>query len=275
MKRRATALALAAAACLPGLACGGGGAGSSGPAAPAGGGHTPAALAVRLTRADATLRSALEAWRSADPALRVPPQAALAAAAKERGIVHLLAGDPGLARPVVAALPAGLAAAVRADLLAARDLRRLDGPPAKSSAVLHLVPPRPAGELLQDYRLAQRRFGVRWQVLAAVNMVESAFGRVVNRSSAGAQGPMQFLPATWRAYGLGGDVHAPRDAILGAANYLHRSGAPGDEHAALHTYNPSNLYVDAVLAYAGAMSRDPLAYPTYYTWEASLPATLG
>ena len=122
---------------------------------------------------------------------------------------------------------------------------------------------------------AERRFGVRWQVLAAVNLVESAFGRVVNRSSAGAQGPMQFLPATWREYGLGGNVHVPRDAILGAANYLHRSGAPADEHAALHAYNPSNLYVDAVLAYAGAMTRDPLAYLTYYTWEASLPSTLG
>ena len=230
---------------------------------------------MRLTRADERLRSALRAWRAADPALRAPPQAALAAAAKERSIVHRLAGAPGLARPVVVALPAGLAAAVRADLPAAHDLRRLDGPPSKTPGGPHLVPPRPAGELLRDYRQAERRFGVRWQVLAAVNMVESAFGRVVNRSSAGAQGPMQFLPATWRAYGLGGNVHAPRDAILGAANYLHRSGAPADEHAALHAYNPSNLYVDAVLAYAGAMSRDPLAYLTYYTWEASLPSTLG
>jgi hypothetical protein len=66
----------------------------------------------------------------------------------------------------------------------------------------------------------------------------------------------------------------PRDAVLGAANYLRRSGAAADEHAALHAYNPSNLYVDAVLAYANAMSRDPAAYLTYYAWEASLPATL-
>ena len=85
---------------------------------------------------------------------------------------------------------------------------------------------------------------------------------------------MQFLPSTWRAYGLGGNIHAPRDAILGAANYLHRSGAPGDDRRALFAYNHSDLYVAAVLAYAGEMRRDPLGFLTYYTWEASLPATL-
>ena len=68
---------------------------------------------------------------------------------------------------------------------------------------------------------------------------------------------MQFLPATWRAYGLGGDVHDPHDAILGAANYLHASGAPGNLRRALYAYNRSTLYVDAVLAYARVMARRP------------------
>ena len=67
-----------------------------------------------------------------------------------------------------------------------------------------------------------------WHVLAAVNYVESRFGRLRNESVSGARGPMQFMPATWRAYGLGGDVRDPRDAIMGAANYLHASGAPRD-----------------------------------------------
>ena len=100
---------------------------------------------------------------------------------------------------------------------------------------------------LADYLEAERRFGVAWQVLAAVNFVESAFGRLRNASTAGAQGPMQFLPSTWRAYGLGGDIDDPRDAILGAANYLHASGAPRDYRRALFAYNHSPAYVDAVL----------------------------
>ena len=236
--------------------------------------RTPVALAGRLAAADVAVRASLQSWRRMDPSLRSPPpRAALAAAATEREVVYQLAQHSTLARRTLAALPAHLAAAIGADVLAARDLRRLTGPP--SGGRLRLAPPRPAGELLADYVRAQRRFGTGWQLLAAVNLVESAFGRVVNRSSAGAQGPMQFLPATWRAYGLGGDIHSPRDAILGAANYLHQSGAPANDRRAVYAYNPSSLYVDAVLAYAHEMRRDPLAYLTYYTWEASLPAVLG
>jgi soluble lytic murein transglycosylase-like protein len=214
------------------------------------------------------LRTAIRSWE-----LRArPPREVLRAAAAERAIVHTLAGSPGLARETIAGLPRPLRARIRLDVRAAVDLSRLTGPP--SGGHLHLVLPLPASALLADYRRAEARFGVRWQVLAAVNLVESAFGRVVNRSSAGAQGPMQFLPATWRAYGLGGNVHDARDAILGAANYLHRSGAPADERRALFAYNRSTLYVNAVLAYARVMARDPLGFATYYAWEASLPSVL-
>jgi membrane-bound lytic murein transglycosylase B len=104
-------------------------------------------------------------------------------------------------------------------------------------------------------------------VLAAVNFVESAFGRMRNSSAAGAQGPKQFIPTTWEAYGMGGDVNDPRDAIMGAANYLHASGAPGDVPAALYAYNPSSLYVRAVLAYAGRIRRDARAFLSYYAWQ--------
>ena len=271
MRWAAPVAALAVAACAAGTGC-------SGSAAPAPSSRAttapavraPATLAHRLAAADARLRALLDAWRRSDPALRgAPSPATLAAAARERRLVFLLAHHPAQARRTLAALSGRLRAAVRADLTAAHDLRALTGPPPATP--LRLVPPAPAGRLLADYRRAQRRFGVRWQLLAAVNLVESAFGRVVNRSGAGARGPMQFLPSTWRAYGLGGDIDSPRDAILGAANYLHRSGAPADERRALHAYNPSRLYVDAVLAYANAMGRDRLAFLTYYAWEASLP----
>jgi soluble lytic murein transglycosylase-like protein len=112
-------------------------------------------------------------------------------------------------------------------------------------------------------------------VLASVNFVESAFGRVQSASAAGAQGPMQFLPATWEAYGLGGDVHDPRDAILGAANLLRASGAPDDLRSALFAYNHSTSYVDAILVYAGHMRRDVRAYYGYYSWQAFMRTPAG
>jgi membrane-bound lytic murein transglycosylase B len=76
---------------------------------------------------------------------------------------------------------------------------------------------------------------------------------------------MQFLPSTWRAYGLGGNVHDPHDAILGAANYLHASGAPRSYRRALFAYNRSALYVDAVLRYARQIARDRRSYFDYYS----------
>jgi membrane-bound lytic murein transglycosylase B len=121
--------------------------------------------------------------------------------------------------------------------------------------------------LLAHYREAQRRFGVQWNVLAAVNFVESKFGKLRSASAAGAQGPMQFMPATWRRYGLGGNVHDPHDAILGAANYLHASGAPRDPRRALHAYNPSTAYVDAVLRYARRIGSGGTMFYALYNWQ--------
>lgn len=271
---RLTPAIVVAAACLAAAACGSGSGGSA-PSPPEAASTAPVSRAARLTAIDARLRAALRAWGRADPGLMSPPpRAVLREAAAERAVVHELAPSPRLARSTIRALPPRLATTIRLDVAAASDLHRLAGPPTGRPVRLHLVAPPPAGELLADYRRAQARFGVRWQVLAAVNLIESAFGRVVNRSSAGAQGPMQFLPATWREYGLGGDVHDARDAILGAANYLHASGAPADERRALFAYNRSTLYVAAVLAYARQMTRDPLGFATYYAWEASLPSVL-
>ena len=121
---------------------------------------------------------------------------------------------------VVSRLPARLRADARDIVIARRSLVRLTPPTRLPLSAFRTGPALPADRLLAHYREAERRFGVPWHVLAAVNFVETAFGKVRSRSTAGAQGPMQFLPATWRAYGLGGDVHDPRDAILGAANLL-------------------------------------------------------
>jgi membrane-bound lytic murein transglycosylase B len=78
---------------------------------------------------------------------------------------------------------------------------------------------------------------------------------------------MQFMPDTWRRYGLGGNVHDAHDAILGAANYLHASGAPRNLRRALHAYNPSAAYVDAILRYSRRMRADTHEYLALYSWQ--------
>ena len=102
---------------------------------------------------------------------------------------------------------------------------------------------------------------VPWTYLAAINLVETRMGRIRGTSTAGARGPMQFIPATWAAYGAGGDVNDPGDAILGAARLLKANGAPGDMAGALWHYNQSASYVRAVSAYAQQHAGGGLGLP--------------
>lgn len=172
-----------------------------------------------------------------------------------------LSDDPALAAHVIRLLPSALARDITDDVLAQRELARLT-PPRPLSA-FRPGSAAPAAKLLRWYREAQRRSGIPWQLLAAVNFVESAFGRMRETSVAGAQGPMQFMPSTWASYGRG-DVHDPRAAILAAARFLRAAGAPGDERGALYRYNPSWAYVDAVRRYAGRIRRNPRAFRHFY-----------
>jgi membrane-bound lytic murein transglycosylase B len=111
---------------------------------------------------------------------------------------------------------------------------------------------------VQIYETAAKRygFGKDWYVLAAVGKVESDHGGNMGPSSAGAMGPMQFLPSTWKDYGLDGNgdglenIMDPEDAVPAAAAYLRRGGAPGDWEAALYSYNHSDVYVRKVLKVA-------------------------
>ena len=86
---------------------------------------------------------------------------------------------------------------------------------------------------------------------------------------------MQFLPATWAAYGEGGDINDPHDAIMAAARYLKRNGAPGDMANALWNYNHSDRYVRAVTLYAQQMEADPRAYLAYHAWQVYYIMTRG
>jgi hypothetical protein len=225
-----------------------------------------APLAQRLATSTRSLDAAVERWR-ATRTLRPPRQLRLWALHQQRLYLALGLARPRLGDAVLARLPRDLRAEARDVLAARRALVRLTPPTTLPPSAFRTGPAEPAGRLLAHYREAQRRFGVPWHVLAAVNFVETALGKVRSPSTAGAQGPMQFLPATWRAYGLGGDVHDARDAILGAANYLRASGAPRDLRRALYAYNHSSLYVDAVLAYARVMRRDVGAFYGFHAWQ--------
>src|SRR3546814_18632247 len=88
-------------------------------------------------------------------------------------------------------------------------------------------------------------------------------GRMLGRSAAGAQGPMQFMPATWAAYGGGGDINDTRDAIFGAARYLAANNGANDIDHALYRYNHSNRYVRGVKLYAEPIAEHPPAYRAF------------
>jgi membrane-bound lytic murein transglycosylase B len=250
------ALAVAAALALPGAAP------PPNAALPSG----ATAMAARLATTTESLHSAVADWR-ASGASRPPRELRLWALDQQR--IYLVLGRARLAagEAVVRRVPRELRANVRDVLVARRALMRLTPPTTRPLSSFRTGPAERADRLRRHYRDAQLRFGVPWHVLAAVNFVESAFGKVRSPSTAGAQGPMQFLPSTWRAYGLGGDVHNPHDAILGAANYLRASGASRNLRRALYAYNHSELYVDAVLAYARVMRRDVRAFYGFHAWQ--------
>jgi Transglycosylase SLT domain len=110
--------------------------------------------------------------------------------------------------------------------------------------------------LLPIYQRCGTQYGIPWEVLAAINRIETAFGTNLNVSSAGAVGWMQFLPSTWRAYGVDAnsdgskDPYNPVDAICAAARYLRAAGGGTDLRRALLAYNNADWYVDEVLLYA-------------------------
>jgi hypothetical protein len=136
-------------------------------------------------------------------------------------------------------------------------------------------PPTPADELLGYYREAESASGVSWTYLAAINLIETGFARIAGVSTAGAQGPMQFLPSTFAAYGEGGDILSPHDSIMAAGRYLAVNRFADDRDHALYRYNNSNQYVQAVNDYATVLAADPAAFAGYYRWDVYYNTTAG
>jgi soluble lytic murein transglycosylase-like protein len=133
--------------------------------------------------------------------------------------------------------------------------------------------------LLPIYQAASVQYGVPWQILAAINEVETNFGTDLAVSSAGAVGWMQFMPATWLQYGVDAvgagyaDPYNPVDAIFAAARYLHAAGASSNLRGAILAYNHSEAYVESVLLRARLFSSYPASVIATLTGltEGSLP----
>jgi murein DD-endopeptidase MepM/ murein hydrolase activator NlpD len=106
------------------------------------------------------------------------------------------------------------------------------------------------------WQQAGATYGIPWQVLAAINKVESNFGRNMGPSSAGAIGWMQFMPSTWQRWGMDADADgvsnpwSPQDAIFAAARYLAAAGGRTDLSRGIFAYNHAQWYVDEILGLA-------------------------
>lgn len=117
--------------------------------------------------------------------------------------------------------------------------------------------------LLPIYQAAGAAYGIPWQVLAAINEVETDYGRDLSLSSAGAEGWMQFLPAEWTQFGVDvnndgfEDPYNPADAIFAAARYLKDAGGDRDIRTAVFAYNHSQAYVNSVMLRARLLGGTP------------------
>lgn len=198
------------------------------------------------------------------------PEVLAAASHLQQLAYRVLARHRAWDKTVQSRLPKDLHRVVADNVEARRQLRSMHPTSrAELSDTLpawRIVKPAPKGALLRYYREAEREFGIPWEYLAAINLVETSMGRIRGTSVAGAQGPMQFMPPTWAAYGKG-DVHDPHDAILGAARYLKAMGFAEDRETALRRYNNHGAYVRAVSLLAGVMERRPRAFDGYYGWQ--------
>ena len=164
---------------------------------------------------------------------------------------------------------------MRANIAAGTALGGLTGTAPTGFPDWTIETPPSAATLRGYYDEAEKASGVSWAYLAAIHLVETRMGRIHGNSTAGAQGPMQFIQATWDRYGEGGDITDNHDAILAAGRYLSASNFATNIDRALFSYNNDDRYVAAIKDYAAVMLADPRAYDGYYQWQVFYATTDG
>ncbi|WP_179963611.1 lytic transglycosylase domain-containing protein [Mycobacterium marseillense] len=249
----------------------------------------PQASPTRVVPADAGTPGGAQPRLASDPvqladdlvaderALRDPgtPEPALTAAAhREQAAYRAIGRHPEWDATTRPRIPAELAEVYDRNVDARRQLTALT-PVRDTLPAWRIEPPAPADELLNDHHQAESESGVSWNYLAAINFIETRFGSIVGASTAGAQGPMQFLPSTFAGYGQGGDIHSPRDSILAAGRYLAANGFANDRDRAIYGYNHASEYVHAVDQYAALIGEDPATFAAYYRWDVYCRTTAG
>ena len=231
-----------------------------------------------LVPADTTELATLLA--AVEQALRDPatPADALPDLGHQQQVIYrVLSTDQPRAQAVINGLLPRWRSVAERHLAARREFVRMSrGRGPSMLPAWRIIQPEAADKLLSHYRKAEAATGIEWEVLAAVNLVETGMGRIDGVSVANAQGPMQFLPTTWAEPGIGaGNIRDHHDAIQAAARYLVRRGGLQDIRRGLWGYNNSDYYGRAVLLYASLMREDPAAYTGLYHWEIHFNAAAG
>lgn len=255
----------------------------------------PTAVSIALVSTTMTLPSAPAMAQGAQPQLASDPaqladdlvadelalhdpstaEAALVAAARRQQVAYRAIGRhpewDGVTRPRI---PPSLLDVYDRNVGARRQLTAM-AQPKETLPAWRIEAPPPADELLGYYHAAESESGVGWNYLAAINMIETRFSSIVGVSTAGAEGPMQFLPSTFAGYGQGGDIHSPHDSIMAAGRYLAANGFASDPDHAIYQYNHAHAYVQAVNQYAAVIAADPVELASYHRWDTYYSTTAG
>ncbi|HEX5143725.1 MAG TPA: lytic transglycosylase domain-containing protein [Mycobacterium sp.] len=234
----------------------------------------PVGAQPRLASDPAQLADDLAADELAVRDPSTPEDARVAAARRQQAAYRAIGRHPEWDATIRPRIPSTLIDAYDRNVDARRQLVAIT-PARDALPPWQIQPPAPQQDLLGYYREAEAATGVGWNYLAAINFVESRLGSIAGTSTAGAQGPMQFMPSTFAPYGNGGDIHAPRDAIMAAGRYLAANGFAGDPDHAIYQYNHAHQYVRAVDDYAAVLAADPAAFDGYYRWDVYFSTTAG